>query len=444
MKKQNNIAEGEQTKKLGHTKILMCSYKFPPIKSIGSNRNFNVYTQFKQHFKSVFVLTTSNRHFLLQEKMAVDEQDVTTAFTFDYRSISRFFYKPKTNIYSTAKKRGIWFFLGKLLNSFPFNFMGGEGGFIYILTAFYKTQKLVKAEKIKFIYSSYRPYSDHLVALLLKRWNPELYWIADFRDLHVDPVVDSIIFRGFQKWCNRKILAKANLISTVSVGLSKHLSNFGPEVLVMRNNISERLLQSEPLESYEKFTLVYTGSILPLYQKATYFFKALKEFIRENNVTPDRFQLIYAGNTSEYFLDWVQTHQLDPFYQDNGFVPFQDALNMQRKAHLNLLFSWATPEITGTLCGKLNEYLSAQKPILCLIEGSRDEEFEHIFEELNAGLVAYNNESQVAILKSFLHQYYQDWKVNGKINHHYKVENLKHYTWEYNMDLLREKLEEEL
>ncbi len=423
---------------LASRKLLMIAYKFPPIKSIGSTRNFKIYKQFQSKAASIKVLTTTNQSFLLKDEMDVDDSQVHPLSTFDYRSFTNLLKKSNSNVYGISKSKGPGRWMSQLLNSFPFNITIGEGGLLYIIAGFLQGRRMIQSGKVDTIYSSFRPYADHVIAMLLKRSYPEVYWISDFRDLHIDPIKDNLWFRSFQKFCNKKILSKADLITTVSNGLANQLQKENDNVVVLRNAIDKNDLKEQSRSKYDNFTIAYTGSILPSHQKATYFFKALKAWIENEKIAPSQLQIIYAGNTGGIFDDWIKEHELDRFYTNKGFLPLKDALSIQQSAHINLLLSWCWPEMGGTLCGKLNEYLAAQNPILCLIDGVYDEEFESIFKQLNAGLVAYNKQEEVDLITSFLQKHYKDWKVNGKLTHKFKTEQLKYFTWDHNMEILEE------
>ncbi|MFT6360951.1 MAG: hypothetical protein ACJAYJ_005194, partial [Saprospiraceae bacterium] len=191
----------------------MIAYWFPPIKAV-TLRSYYLYHEWKKHFKKVTVLATSNRTKMPNESVPINEEDVETITTFDYRTVNSFLLSPKTHYSKTNHSQPYISFFVRLLDSFPFNLLIGEGGFFYILFGYSKAVQLTKKQQPTYIYSSFRPYADHIIAWLLKRRFPHLFWIADFRDLHIDHDINKLYASRFQRWCNRKIINQADLVTT--------------------------------------------------------------------------------------------------------------------------------------------------------------------------------------------------------------------------------------
>ena len=69
----------------------------------------------------------------------------------------------------------------------------------------------LKNNPVDAVISTGPPHSMHLIAMGLKKNFPALPWIADFRDLHVDPVRKDLILIGLQRYFNKKILKVSNI-----------------------------------------------------------------------------------------------------------------------------------------------------------------------------------------------------------------------------------------
>lgn len=407
--------------------VLCVNYYFPPIKSVAVIRNYNIGKAFQKKYSDVYVLTTSNRKLLAQELLPLNGFHVFPAQTIDYRTIFNFLSKNKKTHFS-ANEKGRWsrlFF--KIHMSFPFNLLTGEGGLAYIFNSYRNAVQLIRENKITTLYSSFMPYSDHFVAYLLKRKFPHLYWIADFRDLHIDPIRQITFFNAFQKWCNQQILAKANLITTVSNGLANHLKPFNANTKVVRNGIpmSQKINISWPRN--KKFTISYTGSVYKNLRTPELLLVALKELIAEEKIDQQKIQIVYAGKDSSAWQNWMKKYKISAVFLDKGMVSHEAARQIQESSDCNLLLSWASPELTGVLTGKFYEYLVANRPIINLINGSKDPEFEQVFESLKAGRVFYNQE--VLTLKKHLWELYMKWERNGFIAGEITPEKLKPFYW---------------
>jgi hypothetical protein len=428
--------------------ILFLTYYLPPIRSIGVRRNYLVIQHFIPHFDHLFAITTTNRHRLPIENQPLDFVEVHEARTFDYRTLSTLFRPKRENVHFTegVKSGSLGQFLVKLNRSLPFTLLWGEGGLIYILHSLFIAIKLIRQNKITHIYSSFLPYSDHFTARLLKIFFPKIVWIADFRDLHVEPHYDIVFWRPFQHWCNRQILKTANIVTTVSEGLAKHLRDYHSNVYVFQNGI-EAPLSIEAIETdletilSSKFTILYTGSLFGDERNPQLLLEILKELTDEGVLTTDNFQLVYAGKDTQLWLEWMNRFGLATYLLSRGMVSLDEAKALQRSSHLNVLLTTATPTWTGVMTGKFYEYLAARQPILVLINGTQDIEFEVIMERLNAGCVAYNDRSHDALRHFILELFYQ-FKKQGKVEQTVLMDKLKELEWRFTVQKLMDKISE--
>ncbi|MBK8350048.1 MAG: hypothetical protein IPL08_21440 [Saprospiraceae bacterium] len=88
------------------------------------------------------------------------------------------------------------------------------------------------------------PYADHVVAWLLKKKHPHVKWVADFRDLHIEPIYKNILWPGLQRWFEKKILRHADVVTSVSEGLSSKLKDYHPNVLTLTKGVNIRPAQT--------------------------------------------------------------------------------------------------------------------------------------------------------------------------------------------------------
>jgi hypothetical protein len=414
-------------------KILLLSYYYPPIHSIATRRNFYISQNFQKYFSKVVVFTTQNSKFLAKNPQNTEGVVISSIFTFDYRTLAHWLSgkeQRKSTHFSEQTKQNpiVHFFAVRLLNSFPFNLLFHEGGIIYTFICFFKAVRLIKKEKITHVYSSFRPYSDHFTAYLLKIFFPKLYWIADFRDLHIEPQYRHIVFEPFQHWCNKQILKKANIVTTVSEGLANHLKRYKSDVYILRNGVTFENLTFEK-KSFQKFTIAYTGSMFGDERNPSLFLEVIKSLKSEKILRGSNFEILYAGKDTGTWLNWIKRYGLEDLFESKGMIAPKEALDIQRNCHLNLLLTSATPESTGQLTGKFYEYLAAKNPIIVLIDGTQDLEFESIIHNLNAGCVVYNNQS-FDELYTFILEKLKEWQNTGDVKPTIDTEKLKALSWE--------------
>ena len=431
-------------KSFSNKKILICSYYFPPTKTVATVRIFNFYIEAQKHFKEVFGLTTTNRKLFPKDDFPLNEKNTSEIWTYDLRT----FLGKKDNASTTisqSKKESRWGkVMIKLAYSFPFNLVLADGGLTYILGGYFKGKKLIRKNKIDVIFSSFKPYSNHLICYLLKKWNPKLIWIADFRDLHVDEMRDNVYFPKLQHWYNRQILKKANVVTTVSQGLVKKLERYHSNINVLKNAIPSSVSIEKNTIFFEKFSISYTGSIYSNLQSAELFFQALQNLIGQGRIDIEKIQLNYAGKEEGIWMQWINDFNLQKINISHGFTTMQKAKMIQQKSQINLLLSWASETQQGVLTAKFYEYLAVQNPILLIIKGSKDFEFEKIFTELQAGLVAYDNSDFQKNVEDFILKYYQEWLEKETITRSIKTEELRKYRWDDQMKQFLNYLEKQV
>ena len=434
-------------KKIRSYDILFIHYYFPPIKSIASLRQYNLTLYLSQFFEKLFVISTNNNQVLPQDNFpTIEKIQLQTAYTFDYRTLiawkNSLSKSQKEDLHLTEKSKSGFFgnMSVKLLRSFPFNLLIGEGGVFYILHAFYKGYRLIRKNDIQIIYSSFIPYSDHFIASWLKRvfaWQGRrIFWVADFRDLHIDPIYNHIYWESFQHWCNKRVLRNADLVTSVSIGIAQHLERYHSNVKVLRNGISNLTLR--PIDTFNTnlynpiFTLSYTGSLFGDYRNPTLLLEVIEELLQEKVFNPQNFNIRYAGKDTALWYQWLQDYPLTKqlFYSE-GMVSLQQSIDIQRYSHVNLLLTSAKPEYGGVITGKFYEYLAARNPIIVLINGAKDAEFEGIMQEANAGILVYNrSDNSKEVLKSYLLMLFDDWYKHQKTTI-IDAERLQNFTWEY-------------
>ncbi len=428
-------------KRIASKKMIHIAYYFPPIKSVGVNRSNRLANELASFFYSYTVFTTSNRNRLPSQTLPIDDSiRVVEVPTFDFRTVLSFFRKKDRVHFNTDfKKKFFLVWWAKLIASFPFNILFGQGGLIYIFTAFVKISRDVKKESDNFvILSVFHPYADHIVAYLVKRRFPKVLWIADFKDLHIDPVYRNYLWKPIQIWFNKKILKKANFLTTVSEGLAQNLKQFHEDIFILPNGTNQLEVQRKLRD--DKFVISYTGS---MYQgKAQLFFEALKALIEDGEISQDDIKLQQAGRDGDVWQAWVSKYGLTDVFLSKGVVSMSSAQKMQAESHVNLLFSTSHDGYKGIMTSKIYEYLAASNPIFVVIDGPKDEYFERALSGIDDIFIGYDAES-IGRAKSFLLNLYLAWK-DGKYPQISRSSWDKRYYWPKMIRRFLEKLELEL
>jgi hypothetical protein len=413
-------------------KLLIQSYKFPPIQVVGAQRIYQLHRHLEPYFARIYGITTANRQFFPQDEgLHLPQAWVKEVPTSDLRTwLAR---RGGIGAYLSAadQRRFNWPRLRHLYYSFPFVFWSGDGGCGYIRNSVRAASALVEQQGVTHVLSSYRPWADHIVAYRLKKRYPHLVWIADFRDLAIDPVRRDVWWPGLQRYYQRRLLRRADVVTTVSEGLAKRLRPDCREVLVVRNGLDQlpASFLSAPLSRH--FTITYTGSLYPGLQTAAPLLRLLRSLLDENEINPAHLRLHYAGKDEELWMKWLRAHDLAFCSVSHGMLPLAAAQDLQRQSQLNLLLSWSAKDYGGIMTAKLASYLQAGRPILALLNGPSDPELVAGIETTGGGRVFPTVVPQMeAALRTFVLDSYRVWQFSGALPWQVSAAKLQAYTWE--------------
>lgn len=242
-----------------------------------------------------------------------------------------------------------------------------------------RSVEVARAAKVNVIVSTYGPRASHLIASNLKESFPELFWVADYRDLWSQCHLKEISARGKSREAfmeSRAVGGRADLVTTVSEELADSLSGFlGVEAKVVANGFDT------PLEVVRKnfgasasagstpatpLKIVYTGMIYPGRRDPGPLFDAIRELAKSGAVQEGSIRVEFYGKRQAELDALIEKHDAAAFVQVHGHVPREQALRAQESAGLLLLLESGGEDAKGVLTGKLFEYMASGRPILSL------------------------------------------------------------------------------
>lgn len=269
------------------------------------------------------------------------------------------------------------------------------------------------AEDISFeadlVISSYGPASAHLIANDMKTANPNLFWVADYRDLwaqrHASSISEQVRAKSRQIE-SATVGARADLLSAVSKDMVDQLtSTLGKEVLELPNgfDIDEAAISSafseRPRRHEGPMRIVYTGMLYEGYRDPTPLLDALVSLQRKGHLRSGDITVDFYGARVDLARRLATDDMYAPFVRVLGHVPREEALLAQRSADVLLLLESPQPEARGVLTGKLFEYIASGRPVLCV--GSRpDYEIGSVLKKTGTGCVFGPDE--YAALETFM------------------------------------------
>ncbi len=358
-----------------------------------------------------WVLTTNNVHLMVQDALPIsDKITIETIYTLDYRTLISKWQPTKSHggsqLKESQKSGALVQFMIRMQRSFPFFLCMAEGSILYIFYAYRRASELIKEENISIVYSSFMPYADHVVAWMLKRKFPHLVWVADFRDLHLEPIYRNTLWPGLQRWFEKRILSRADIVTSVSDGLCDKLKAYHTSPLTVTKGVALRPAQ----KLYDHFTIGYVGGLFREFRDPRPIFRAIKKW-RDASNPEIRFQ--YVGKDGGQMRAWARECGVEDVFEDAGFLTREEASTAQDRSHINVLLTSSSEDHKGVLTGKLFDYMESRRPILCSVNGVHDQELEAFFGDFKIGKIFYPNQEDDIV--SFLSQAYQQWKSTEKL-----------------------------
>lgn len=238
-----------------------------------------------------------------------------------------------------------------------------------------KALQSIGSSHFDMIISTGWPYPVHRIGLALKQKQPGIRWVVDWRDLWTKNHLFNgfVLFHAYERYLENKFHKTADLITTISDPLSdilKSMTNTRVETIYNGFDPEDfsQIMQTER-KINAVFTIVYTGSIYKKFRDPIPLFKAASNLKRHGLIDGKKLQILFAGPND--VIDLAEEYQITDMYSFLGFIPREEALQLQYDADAVLFLEYTDPNVPGILTGKLFEYLYAAREILAVgIEGT--------------------------------------------------------------------------
>jgi len=362
-------------------KILIISYYFPPLNSIGSLRPYSWAKYWAKAGHDVTVLTMKNASKENSLNLDCSNFKIIRIESKLYNTLSKLLFKdekiqPISDSFINKEKKREFLRYKNIINNYLKSIKRKTGIFstirmpdltdIFILK-FYNILKHIN--KYDVCISTAGPYSVHIIAYVLKRKKSFNYWIADYRDLWTqNPSLAGLYpFTVFEKTIEGIINRSADAITTVSIPLQESIKKKYKleNVFTVENGFDIddlELSKYKPrLWNDNKIRIVYTGTVYPFTRDPTPLFLAIKQIEQsgQNNLL-NNLEVIFAGSRSN-LVDLIDKYQVSRYVKYIGRVNREYSLLMQRDADILLFLESDSNE--GVLTGKLFEYLFSKTHI---------------------------------------------------------------------------------
>ena len=292
--------------------------------------------------------------------------------------------------------------------------------------------------RIDVVISSACPFIEMLFGHQLKK-ELECKWICDFRDLPF--AQDNCDSTHQEKTIMKSVLNDADAIITIANKgkdrLVDGIVNDPQKIHVIRNGYSLTDARETTTVKDNLLHLAHTGSLYGGKSKADLLFRAIKEIYKKE--PSFQYVLECAGGNNSSLLNTSKEYSEETNIVDLGFVPREEALDLQSRSDMLLVLVRDKP---GSVAAKIYEYMLNKKPIICITCGESEgiSEETNLIRELNLGIAVEENEGQSAIdiLSTYL---LEQWKrkINGEsLEYSPIIEKIN----EFNHDTITKKIEQ--
>lgn len=346
--------------------IVIICYDFPPLNSIGGQRPYSWFQNFKSYGLYPIIITNNWTSGDLKNKIVRNENGEIHYVNSPKYNIGDFLYQ---------KKNG-WLFLRKIisfLNSFlKFNFSKIDKTYhIYIYA-----KSFLSKSNISYLLASGEPFILFKYGYLLSKQN-KIPWFADYRDDWIydhgrlnKGFIDKILKR-YEAIYEKKYLSSASGFSAVSKYI---LNDIEKRVNLKKNIIVENgvdlnyIANGKTILDPNNFNIVYTGRFYESsYMEA--FKYGFEKFI--NRVDKKKVKVFFVGIEQWKCTPYFEVLEMKNRFPNNieliNTVDIQTAINYQISASILLNFIPGNPS-KGLISAKAYSYAATKNPTLVIPE----------------------------------------------------------------------------
>ena len=228
----------------------------------------------------------------------------------------------------------------------------------------------LRDNNIKTIITTGPPHSVHLIGYRLKKKNPSLRWLADFRDPWsewglLDSLNVSVLVRNIHRRLEAKVLRHADRIITITPFYVRRFETLAErKVELLTNGYDEDDFKSLVIQPTEKFIIRHVGIVNEKCDPRP-FMLAIQNLIKVNPDFKSKVQIDFVGEVHSHFKDFVLTlPDLSPLTTFTSSVPHEQLISLYGKSSLLLLILTGYKDAEGYMPGKLFEYLATGLPVV--------------------------------------------------------------------------------
>lgn len=259
------------------------------------------------------------------------------------------------------------------------------------------------------------PHSVHLIGLRLKRKNPSLKWLADFRDPwsewgFLDSLMVSKLARSIHKRLEARVLKTADIITTITPFYVRRFEALsGKEVELLTNGYDEDDFKTLAPRKTEQFVIRHVGIVNEKCNPRP-FMQALQQLMLEDPDFARVVRMDFVGEVHADFKAFVRENEaLNQVTTFTAAVPHKQLIQLYNESSLLLLVLEGYKDAEGYMPGKLFEYLATGLPVMGV--GPAHGDAAVLLQTAGSGQMIAGKEH--VKIRTELEQQYWAWKHNN-------------------------------
>ncbi len=239
--------------------------------------------------------------------------------------------------------------------------------------------RLVRRERIDWVFTSGPPHSVHLIGLLTRCFT-KARWAADFRDPWINPDdamphLHSALGDRIESWMEATSMRRADRVITTTERMRQFYMARYPALpaekfVAISNSIdTTRLAAAEEQAKFEALTITYAGTLY-FGRDPEPLFRAVAALLRDGQIRPQDIRIKLMGACR--MIEGVDTsvvvarHGLQDVVEVTDRVPYAQAVTVMQQSHLLLVLAPQGHRIV--IPAKIFDYLGSGSAVLALAD----------------------------------------------------------------------------
>ncbi len=401
-------------------KVLIITYYWPPSGGSGVQRWLKFVKYLPAFGWQPFVLTPEKPAFdIRDDSLLSDVPDEAEVFHFPIWEPYEMFFRLSTmfGARKSAKptelvKGNDTGFFQRMATWVRANLMVPDPRVFWVKPSVSFLNSLIRDNAIRIVVTTGPPHSVHLIGLRLKKKNPSIRWIADFRDpwsewgLLESLRVGRMAMKKHRR-LERVVLRTADDLITITPFYKRRFEDLsGRSVHLITNGFDDADFKEVDRRRPESFIIRHVGIInercdpRPFMDVVESIASVDKDFLAMARVE-------FVGEVHPVFRAWVEASPLkNRLALLAGSIPHKELLKTYGSSSLLLLVLHGYKDAGGYLPGKLFEYLATGIPVLGV--GPTTGDAAALLQETSAGQM-FEATDQDGI-RQFLVTHFREWK----------------------------------